>query len=179
MEITKLKSSEFPEPEAGMIPVALGGTVNLPSLLPKASKPSYESFSVFYPKVLSCFKIMCHFLLTALSFLEVIILLINYIPKSSIFDAHAALGQRLFYPFSYPIFVCQISREGTLPQYWNTQHPSDTKMKTGLPTVGSATPHTSWKREAWSSPIKTLIDSPWAPVFKDSNKLWCLFWQHP
>lgn len=33
MRITKLKSSEFLEPEAGMIPVALGSTANLLSLL--------------------------------------------------------------------------------------------------------------------------------------------------
>lgn len=102
MEITRLKSSEFPEPETGMIPVALGSTVNLLSVLLKASKLIYESFSVFYSKVLSHFKIISHSLLTALRFLEVSILLTNYIPKSSIFDAHAVLGQRLFYPFSYP-----------------------------------------------------------------------------
>lgn len=102
IRITKLTSSEFPEPEDGMIPVALGSTVNLLSLLLKASEPVYESFSVFYPKVLSCFKITSHSLLTTLSFLEALILLINYIPKGSIFDAHAVLGQRPFDPFSYP-----------------------------------------------------------------------------
>lgn len=68
MRITKLKSSEFLEPEAGMIPVALGSTANLLSLLWTASKLGYESFSVFYPKVLPGFEIISHSLLTTLSF---------------------------------------------------------------------------------------------------------------
>lgn len=102
------KLAESPEAEAGAMPALLD---NAPlavtrcvaaaslALRWRATRPGCQSFIASHSKVLASSKTLSHSLLSdnTFSFLEVLILIIIYIPKSNILDADSVLGQRLFY----------------------------------------------------------------------------------